>query len=81
MNGKAQGSLPIDIEIIIEEVRENMIAREATLKEAREDFEKRLIQITLAKVNWNQTRAAEFLGVHRNTLFGKARRLGILLNA
>ena len=74
---KAQRSLPLDVEMIIEEVKDNMMAKEATLKEAKEDFERRLIQTTLAKVAWNQSRAAEFLGVHRNTLFGKARSLGV----
>ena len=77
MDGRAQRGLPFDVEIIIQETREDMIAREATLKEARQNFERRLIQITLAKVSWNQTRAAEFLGLHRNTLCGKARALGI----
>ncbi len=78
MDAKAQCNLPLDVEIIIQEVSKNMIARGATLKEAREDFERRLIQTTLAKVNWNQTRAAKFLGVHRSTLYAKARSLGIL---
>ncbi|MCK4326337.1 hypothetical protein KAU86_05665 [bacterium] len=75
---KAQCRLPLDVEIIIQEARDDMMAREATLREARDDFERRLIRVTLAKVNWNQTRAAAFLGLHRNTLYGKARSLGIL---
>ncbi len=36
--------------------------------QAGDEFEKRFIQTALGKTKGNQTRAAEMLGIHRNTL-------------
>ena len=47
---------------------EEMIDRRIFLDEALDEFEKRFIQTALTKTHGNQTKAAEVLGVHRNTL-------------
>ena len=45
-----------------------MIDRRIYLGEALGEFEKKFIQSALTKTGGNQTRAAQVLGVHRNTL-------------
>ncbi len=45
-----------------------MIDRGILFGQARDEFEKKFIQTALGKTNGNQTRAAEMLGIHRNTL-------------
>ena len=45
-----------------------MIDRGILFGQARDEFEKKFIQTALDKTNGNQTRAAEMLGIHRNTL-------------
>ena len=45
-----------------------MIERKIYLDEALGEFEKRFIQNALTKTRGNQTKAAQVLGVHRNTL-------------
>jgi len=47
---------------------EEMIDRRIFLAEALDEFEKKFIQTALTKTRGNQTKAAEVLGVHRNTL-------------
>jgi two-component system response regulator AtoC len=42
-----------------------------SLKEARERFERQFILRVLESVDWNQSRAARILGLHRNTLTAK----------
>jgi Fis family transcriptional regulator, factor for inversion stimulation protein len=48
-----------------------MIEKRIYLEEAVGEFEKRFIQTALAKTKGNQTKAAEMLGLHRNTLSRK----------
>ena len=48
-----------------------------TLKEARESFERRYILRILEDTGGNQSRAAQILGIHRNTLMAKLDELGI----
>jgi len=45
-----------------------MIEKRIYLDEAVREFEKKFIQNALAKTGGNQSRAAEVLGLHRNTL-------------
>lgn len=47
------------------------------LKTARQKFERQFITHILEKNRWNQTRAAEVMGIHRNTLIIKMGELGI----
>ena len=52
----------------LEYLVEEMIDRRIFLDEALDEFEKRFIQTALTKTRGNQTKAAEVLGVKRNTL-------------
>lgn len=48
-----------------------MVERGILFDEAVEEFEKRFIRRVLDRTNGNQSRAAELLGIHRNTLSRK----------
>ncbi|MGH7265386.1 MAG: sigma-54-dependent transcriptional regulator [Candidatus Rokuibacteriota bacterium] len=50
---------------------------EFRLKEAREQFERQLVLKVLDRVDWNQSRAARLLGMHRNSLKAKLAGWGI----
>jgi DNA-binding NtrC family response regulator len=52
----------------LESLVTEMIDRRIYLEEALNEFEKRFIQSALTKTGGNQTKAAQVLGVHRNTL-------------
>jgi two-component system response regulator AtoC len=53
--------------------------RDMPLKEAVKTFEKQYVAAVLESVNYNRTRAAEILGVHRNTLAAKMNELSLKL--
>lgn len=48
-----------------------MVERGIFFDEAIEEFEKRFIKRVLDRANGNQSRAAQLLGIHRNTLSRK----------
>ena len=48
-----------------------------TLKEARDRFEQAYVLRALEHEDWNQSRAARRLGVHRNTLIARLAAWGI----
>jgi two-component system nitrogen regulation response regulator NtrX len=50
---------------------------DATLREAREDFERRYILTTLRRCRGNVTRAAESLGIERSNLYRKLKAFGL----
>jgi Fis family transcriptional regulator, factor for inversion stimulation protein len=52
----------------LESLVAEMIEKRIYLDEAVREFEKKFILNALAKTGGNQTRAAQVLGVHRNTL-------------
>ena len=52
----------------LESLITEMIDRGILFGEARDEFEKKFLQTALGKTKGNQTRAAEMLGIHRNTL-------------
>lgn len=52
----------------LESLVTEMIERRVYLGEAVNEFERKFIQSALTKTGGNQTEAAKFLGVHRNTL-------------
>ena len=52
----------------LESLVAEMIDRRIYLDEALGEFEKKFIQTALDKTCGNQTKAAQVLGVHRNTL-------------
>lgn len=51
------------------------------LLQARQTFERQYILRTLRKLNWNQTKTARRLGIHRNTLMQKIKALDIKVEA
>ena len=62
--------LPIDIILSDEEKPEDYFDK-VSLREARDEFERKFILKMLEKVNWNQSKAAQLLGIHRNALLYK----------
>ena len=52
----------------LESLVAEMVERRIYLDEALNEFEKKFIQSALTKTDGNQTKAAQLLGVHRNTL-------------
>jgi DNA-binding NtrC family response regulator len=48
-----------------------------SLKEARERFEQAYVLRALEREDWNQSRTARVLGVHRNTLIARLAAWGI----
>jgi two-component system response regulator AtoC len=70
--------LPLDL--AIHEVGQTRGAPEPSplpLKEARERFEQAYVLRALEREDWNQSRAARTLGVHRNTLIARLAAWGI----
>jgi len=55
----------------LESLVAEMIEKRIFLDEAVREFEKRFIQNALTKTGGNKCRAAEVLGLHRNTLSRK----------
>ena len=55
----------------LESLVSELVEKRIYLEEAVGEFEKRFIQMALAKTGGNQTKAADVLGVHRNTLSRK----------
>ena len=69
--------LPLDILLEREKINLDTKPEGTLFKEARAWFEKQFIISVLDKANWNQTKAAKLLGVHRNTLILKIKELKI----
>jgi len=67
--------LPFDI--FIKSSIGNSFQAEGGLKEANEDFQRQYIEIILERVGGNKAKAARILGIHRNALFNKMKRLGL----
>jgi two-component system, NtrC family, response regulator AtoC len=69
--------LPLDLAIHDEPARSPGGAAPLSLKEARDRFEQVYILRALERENWNQSRAARSLGVHRNTRLARLAGWGI----
>jgi two-component system response regulator AtoC len=69
--------LPLDLAIHDEPTRGVAGGAPLSLKEARDRFEQVYILRALERENWNQSRAARTLGVHRNTLLARLAGWGI----
>ncbi|MBN1823806.1 MAG: sigma-54-dependent Fis family transcriptional regulator [Endomicrobiales bacterium] len=65
--------LPLDIVMYEKEKPRASNFDKISLRNAREEFEKQFILKVLEKVNWNQSKAASLLGIHRNALIYKIR--------
>jgi DNA-binding protein Fis len=61
----------------LEALTGEMVAGGIRLDEAMREFEVHFIMQVLQAHNGNQSRAAAALGMHRNTLRNKLRRLGL----
>ncbi len=55
----------------------NMIDHDIAYEDAMAELERRFIRKILEKVNGNQSKAAQRLGIHRNTLSRKLEDLGL----
>lgn len=54
-----------------------MVEDEIDYEDAVSEFEKRFIRKVLERANGNQSKAAQTLGIHRNTLSRKVEQLGL----
>ena len=59
----------------LEALVNEMVERGILFDQARDEFERKFIQTALGKTKGNQTRAAQVLGIHRNTLNRKIQQL------
>ena len=55
----------------LERLVDEMVARGVCYEDARREFEKKFITMVLTKAEGNLGRAADLLGMHRNTLSRK----------
>ena len=55
----------------LERLVDDMVSRGIRYEDAQREFEKRFIAHVLAKADGNMCRAADLLGMHRNTLSRK----------
>jgi DNA-binding NtrC family response regulator len=62
---------------LLEELIVRMVDNEIFYTDAVGEFEKRFIKKVLEKNNGNQSKAAQALGIHRNTLSRKIEILGL----
>jgi two-component system nitrogen regulation response regulator NtrX len=74
---KAQDITPRDLVPLMEPTGTAPSHAEASLREARDEFEREFIRASLARNNWDKTRTAEELGIERTHLHRKLKDLGI----
>jgi DNA-binding NtrC family response regulator len=55
----------------LEELVEDMVDKGVAFEDAVREFEKRFITCVLGQCDWSLTKAADTLGIHRNTLTRK----------
>lgn len=61
----------------LESLINQMVEHEISFEDALSEFEKRFIKKVLEKSNGNQSKAAQTLGIHRNTLSRKIDELDL----
>jgi DNA-binding NtrC family response regulator len=71
--GQPVSAAPSKIKQVLEEIIDEMVAKGIYWTEAVSQFEKLFILRALEKSDGNLSRAAETMGVHRNTLSKKLR--------
>jgi two-component system nitrogen regulation response regulator NtrX len=74
---KAQDITPRDLVPLMEPMGSAPSHAEASLRDARDEFEREFIRASLARNNWDKTRTAEQLGIERTHLHRKLKDLGI----
>ena len=62
---------------LLDQLVTEMVNRGVHYDDARHEFEKRFLACVIEKANGNLCKAAETLGVHRNTLARKSKQLKI----
>lgn len=66
------------LKVRLQELVGDMVTRGIRLQEAHEQLERQFLSEVLSVCGGNQSRAAETLEVHRNTLRRKLRRHGLI---
>lgn len=66
--GRGENSLPSEVEMLIEIVKEMMLKKNAHLEEANRLFSKKLIILILRKTRGDKRRTAKLLGIDSETL-------------
>ena len=61
----------------LEQVISEMVDREIRLNDGLKEFQKIYIELTGKKYKGNKTQMAKALGIHRNTLLGRAKALKV----
>jgi two-component system nitrogen regulation response regulator NtrX len=74
---KAQDITPRDLVPLMESTGAVPPKAGASLREARDEFEREFIRASLARNNWDKTRTAEQLGIERTHLHRKLKDLGL----
>jgi two-component system nitrogen regulation response regulator NtrX len=74
---KAQDITPRDLVPLMEPANATPFRAGASLRDARDEFEREFIRASLAQNNWDKTRTAEQLGIERTHLHRKLKDLGI----
>jgi two-component system nitrogen regulation response regulator NtrX len=74
---KAQDITPRDLVPLMEPTSAAPSRAGAGLREARDEFEREFIRVSLARNNWDKTRTAEQLGIERTHLHRKLKDLGL----
>ena len=71
--------LPFDLLFHMESLKEEKkdVPEKRGLTRARQSFERLYILRALQSCKWNQTRTADFLGIHRNTLIMKMKAMNL----
>ena len=62
---------------LLDDLVGEMVARGVHYEDAQKEFEKRFVTCTIAKCDGNLTKAADVLGMHRNTLTRKMKELKV----
>jgi DNA-binding NtrC family response regulator len=61
--------LPLDVEILIKNVKEEMLRKRTHLEEANRSFEVALMVLVLKKFTGDGRKAAKLLGINKKELF------------
>ncbi|MFB0562716.1 MAG: hypothetical protein ACETWM_16075 [Candidatus Lokiarchaeia archaeon] len=67
--GQRCNILPLDVEILIKNVKEEMLKKGMHLKEANKSFEVALMVLVLKKFFGDEIKTAKLLGIDRKVLF------------
>ena len=70
-------SSPPNIHQKLEAIIREMVDREIRFKDARDEFEKIFIETAASRNKGNKSKVAKAIGIHRNTLYSRAKALKI----